>query len=144
MNNVHLTLIAAIAAVTAFAGGYAASPHLADHGPVVPLGSALPVTIAPMIVPVWGQGRITGFVAVEMVLELAPGSHGDQFLPLVRDRLLGDLYDVGAQGGMQPGIIDPPALQARLLRAAGEVTGGTVRSLTLTKLILQENRRKPA
>lgn len=141
MNKMQLTILAAVAGLTAFAGGYGASTVLIDRPQMVAPAAALPIA---MIVPVWGQGHITGFVAVEISLELTPGSNGAPLLPLVRDRLLGDLYDIGAQGGMQPGIIDPPALQARLLHAAGEVTGGNIRKLTLTKLILQENRRKPA
>ncbi|MFV3126449.1 hypothetical protein [Niveispirillum sp. KHB5.9] len=142
MNRWKLTGLAFAAGITAFAGGYAAGTALPASQEAIPAMGPVTVAVAPMIVPVWGQGRITGFVAVEMAVELAPGSDGDLLLPGVRDRLLGDLYDIGAQGGMQPGIIDPAALQARLLLAAGEATGGNARNLVLTKLILQENRRK--
>lgn len=137
-----LALAATIAFIAAVAGGYAAGTALPSPSPVPKATGPVTLAVAPMIVPVWGQGRITGFVAVEMAVELTPGSDGDLLLPGVRDRLLGDLYDIGAEGGMQPGTIDPAALQARLLSAAGEATDGQARNLVVTKLILQENRRK--
>lgn len=141
MNGAKLATVAVLAGILGFGGGYVG-------GTLLPPATAptRPVTagVAPLIVPVWQQGRITGFVAVELAVELEPGSDPGLLLPAIRDRLLGDLYEIGAQGGMQPGRVDPALLEARLLHAIAAISDGQARGITVNKLILQENRRQGA
>ncbi|WP_445376546.1 hypothetical protein [Niveispirillum fermenti] len=142
MNGAKLATLAVLAGILGAGGGYVAGTLLPPSPDTATAAGPVKAAVAPLIVPIWQQGRITGFVAMELAVDLEPGSDPGLLLPAIRDRLLGDLYEIGAQGGMQPGRVDPAHLQALLLHAIAAASGGQARGITVNKLILQENRRQ--
>lgn len=137
-----LILKAAVAAALAFGVAYAAAANL----PALPAPSLddQPVRAEDMalIVPLWQHGRIDSFVSIGLLVDLKPGSNAALLLPAVRDRLLADLYEYGADGWLRPGVTNPEALRTTLLQAAATVSDSRVRELTLTQFIHQENSRR--
>ncbi|ACI97670.1 hypothetical protein [Rhodospirillum centenum] len=116
----------------------------ADPPPGAALGSKdieMLADLGQIIVPIWREGRIAGYVAAAISLRLAPGSAPSELMPILHDRMLATLIDAGAEGRLDPGTADPAALSAALLEAARDAIGpDRVRSLDLSKLVRQENR----
>ncbi|MFC7335270.1 hypothetical protein [Rhodocista pekingensis] len=121
-----------------------ATPPPADPPPGAALGSKdieMLADLGQIIVPIWREGRIIGYVAAAISLRLAPGSAPSELMPILHDRMLETLIDAGAEGRLDPGAADPAALSAALLAAARDAIGPErVRSLDLSKLVRQENR----
>lgn len=98
--------------------------------------------LGPLFAPIWTRSRISGFVAAEFKVELAPGTSASPVLPPVQDRVLAVLYRAGAEGRLDPGRTDPEELRAELLAAARAAAApAELRDLRIGKLVHQENRR---
>lgn len=137
-----LILKAAVAAALAFGGAYAAAATLPALSADTPDDEPVRAETMSLIVPLWHHGRIDSFVSIGLLVDLRPGSNSAMVLPAVRDRLLADLYEYGADGWLRPGITDPEALRTTLLRSATSVSDNRVRELALTQFIHQENTRR--
>lgn len=145
-----LPLSPVLAGIVLFAGGlYLGGLISQGQRPTVPPPTIRPETGAPpsqsngesVIVPVWSQGRVAAFVAVEMTVDFTPGTSVNASLPLVHDRLLRFLYARGAEGDLQPDRVDPARLKTEMVRIANEAVDGHVQDITLNKMIHQINQR---
>lgn len=142
-----LPFMAVAAALAAGTIGYVGGrmmpvPAEAPQKPAGSTGNPVRATMSPLTVPVWDRGRIAAFISAELTVDLVAGSRPDLLTPLVRDRLLADLYEMGAQGRLRPGIIDPAAVEAELTRNAGSATNGRIHKLVINRLVMQDNRRQ--
>lgn len=147
MARSKLPFMAVAAALVAGTVGYIGGrmmpvPAEAPEAPAEPKGNPVRAAMAPLTVPVWDRGRITAFISAELTVDLTPGSRTDLLTPRLRDQLLADLYEMGAQGRLRPGIIDPAAVQAQLTRNAGTATDGRIHKLVINRLVMQDNRRQ--
>jgi len=128
----------ALPALPGPAPGTAAPPLPAGHSDT---GNLVVADLGQVIVPVWQDGRVEGFVAAGVTVRLRPGASPHALAPLLRHTVLAGLYGAGRAGRLDPAGADVPALERDLLAAIHAITPDAT-GLSLDKLVRQENRQR--